>query len=142
MLKTSVEMEEQIMKYILKPKWKKSVIITTVFRHNNDTTKAASSDETYRYEEFEVELAEGVNIDELRTWDDFDLDDTDTFTTYEMLDNPVSGDVTYCEWDTSSGVDADEEEMIMEGCIWDLEDWSATESYTSIQCECEITPAS
>jgi len=135
-------MEEWLMKYVLKPKWKKSVIISTVYHHDKDKTKSASSEETYRYEEFEVELAEGVDIDELCTWDDFDLDDTDTFKSYEMLDNPVSGDVTYCEWETSSGVDDDEEEMIMDGCIWDLEDWSETNSYTSIQCECEIVVTS
>ena len=124
------------------PKWKKSVIITTVYFHKTDKTKSASSEETFRYEEYQVELADGITVEELQTWDYFDLDDTATFISYQMLNNPVSGDVTHCEWETSSGMDAEEEELIMDGCVWELEDWESTNSYTQIQCECEVSPVS
>ena len=110
------------MKCILKPKWKKSVSITTEYFHKTDKTKAASSDEVFRYEEFEVELAEGITVEELQTWDDFDLNDTSTFVSYEMLSNPVSGDVTYCEWETTNGLDDEEQELIMDGGIAYIED--------------------
>ena len=130
------------MKCILKPKWKKSVSVTTEYFHKTDKTKAASSDEVIRYEEFEVELAEGITVEELQTWDDFDLNDTTTFVSYEMLNNPLSGDVTHCEWETTNSLDDEEQELIMDGCIWDLEDWESTNSYTYIQCECEVVPLS
>jgi hypothetical protein len=130
------------MKYILKPKWKKCVHINTIYCHKTIKERLAEEDETYRYEEFKVELAEGIDVEELKSWDEFDLDDTDTFLSFEMLDNPVSGDVTYSEWDIENACTDEEREAIEEGNIWDLEDWKSFRSFHSIQSECEIVPVS
>jgi len=131
------------MKYILKPKFKKSVLVETSWAHNDDKSKTAMNNEYYRYEEFEVELAEGVDVEELKTWDEFDLDDTDTFVSYEWLDtSPVSGDVTYSEWEVSNGCSDEERELIEEGDIYELENWDTENSFTTIQCECDIEPVS
>lgn len=130
------------MKYVLKPKWKKSVRVDTVWAHIADSSKNATQTEFYRYEEYEVEFAEGVNIEEIKNWDEFDLDDEDTFLSYELIDNIISGDVTYDEWEASEACSDEERETIEEGNIWDLEDWDSTSSYTTIQCECDIIPVS
>lgn len=130
------------MKYLLKPKWKKSVRVDTVWAHIADSSKNAIQTEFYRYEEYKVEFAEGINVEEVKNWDDFDLDDEDTFLSYELIDNPISGDVTYDEWSVSVACTDEERETIEEGNIRDLEDWDSTNIYTTIQCDCEIILAS
>ena len=131
------------MQYILKPKWKKCVCVETQWAHNDEPKRNAINSEYYRYEEFEVTLAEGVDVEVLKTWEEFDLDDEETFASYEWLDtSPVSGDVAYSDWEVSNACTDEEREAIEEGDIWNLEDWDTTESYTKINSECEITPAS
>jgi len=130
------------MKYILKPKWKKSVLVETQWVHNDDNDRNARNSEYYRYEEFEVKLAEGVDVEELKTWDKFNLTTDSTFEEYEWIDAEYSGDVSYGEWEISKACTDEEREAIEEGSIWDLEDWDIGDSYTTIDCECEIVPVS
>ena len=131
------------MKYILKPIWKKSVFVETHWVHNDDLNRGATNSTYYRYEEFEVILAKDVDVEELKTWEEFDLDDAETFASYEWLDtSPVSGDVIYSDWEVSNACTDEEREAIKEGGLWALEDWDTGEIYTRIYCECEITPVS
>ena len=115
----------------------------TVWQHETDATKTATNTEYYRYEEYEVELAEGIDVEELKTWDEFDLDDLETFASYEWLDtSPVSGDVTYAEWEVSAGCSDEEREQIEEDEIYDLEGWHIMGNYITLTCECDIIPVS
>lgn len=137
------------MKYILQPKWKKCVYETTVYTDTeydeesktHTVIKSATCTESFRYEEFEVELAEGVDVEDLKTWNEFELDDTSVFSSYEQLDNPVTGDG--CSYDAEEFVGLTDEEITF---IEDNEVYETTLQpsswHTVISCECEIVPVS
>ena len=130
------------MKYILKPKGKKRVEVHTRWENIEDKSKYATCIETYRYEEFEIQLAEGIDIEELKIKQDFDLADFNTFTKYEWLDSsPLSGDVTDVDRELHN-CDSEEQEKIESGEIYELDDWEQNGDYyrVFITCECDFIP--
>jgi hypothetical protein len=135
------ELGDYEMRYVLKPEFKKCVVQTQSWKKKGSSA-AASLEEIYRYEEFEVELQEGVALED---WDSeqVELTDTSIFASYKWLDNPVSGDVVYrAVTDVDGDISDEEEEAIADDRADNLEDWEATKYTLEIQCESVWLPVS
>ena len=71
------------MQYIVKPKWKKSVVIEEIYKHE-PSGKVCSFECWYRYESYIVTFAEEVDIDEVKTWEKLNLTDADVVVEYDV----------------------------------------------------------
>ena len=134
--------EEHDMKYIVSPKYKKSVRYETVYRHTSRVNTIAILEQYLRFESFLVEFQPGVNIEEVKDWDQLDLDDSETVTVYETRENFT--DVSVADWRFSglSEEESQELEMYIEenGGIYDHEDWEELELTISILGGVNIEP--
>ena len=54
------------MKYLIKPKFNNCVLVETQWGHKKDKSKSATEICWYRFQKYEVELADGADIDQLK----------------------------------------------------------------------------
>ena len=74
------------MQYIVKPKWKKRVVIEKIYKHE-PSGKVCSFECWYRYENYIVTFAEGVDIGEVKTWEKLNLTDADIVVDYDVYED-------------------------------------------------------
>ena len=127
------------MKYLIKPKFNNCILIETRYGHNKDKSKSATEICWYRFQEYEVELADGVDIDQLKQSKTINLSDTTIFKSYIEADDQGGGDLHYQEWDHLKGTSEEEEERIYDNAMYELEDWVEIKSTVKINCSCEFT---
>ena len=131
------------MHYIVSPKYKKSVRYKTTYKHKSKEMVFAGHEQYYRFESFCVEFQPGVDPEEVKEWDELELDDDDVVKSYEPHEG--DGDETYAEWEFSGLSDEEREELeeyIEEECgLYDHEDWEEVEVTISIEGGVNIEPA-
>ena len=126
------------MKYIIKPKFNNSILVETQYGHETDLNKSATEISWYRYQEYEVELAEGADINQLMKSEAINLSDKQNFKSYTEADDQGGGDLHYQEWDHLKGTSEEEEELIYDNAMYELNDWVEVKSTLKINCVCEF----
>jgi len=127
------------MRYLVKPKFKNTILIKTQWGHKIDSNKSATEICWYSYQEYEVELAEGIDISECEKLKVVNLDDIKIFKSYIEADDQGGGDLHYQEWDSVKGTTEEENDRIYDNAIWELENWVSGKSTKIINCSCYFT---
>ena len=127
------------MKYLIKPKFNNCILVETQWGHKKDKSKSATEICWYRFQKYEVELADGADIDQLKQSETINLSDTTNFKSYIEADDQGGGDLHYQEWDHLQGTSEDEEERINDNAMYELKDWVEVKSTLKINCPCEFT---
>ena len=134
------------MKYIVKPKWKKSVVIEEIYKHET-SNKLCSFATYYRYESYIVTFAKGISVEEVMTWEELDLDDADVVEEYEVYED--ADDISFVEGYINNLPEATQNEIENlideEGLAWDqifeeIEGFSFIESNHRLECAVSIEP--
>jgi len=127
------------MKYLIKPKFNNCILVETKWGHSKDKSKSATEICWYRFQKYEVELADGADIDQLKQSETINLSDTTNFKSYIETDDQGGGDLHYQEWDHLQGTSEEEEERINDNAMYELKDWVEVKSTLKINCPCEFT---
>ena len=134
------------MQYIVKPKWKKSVVIEEIYKHE-PSGKVCSFECWYRYESYIVTFAEGVDIDEVKTWENLNLTDADIVVEYDVYED--ADDISSTDANLSNLPEGVQEAIQNfqedEDLAWDevFEDYDGLIYFDTshrIQCEVSIEP--
>lgn len=130
------------MRFIIKPNWKNSILEITRYQ-KADNSAAARNLRWYRYEEFEVEIADTANLETVKQLHNINLDDEQTFKHYESLFCQGCDELHYEEWETYGCSDS-EREKIEEDCdISELEEFEQKgNTRIVIQSDCSFVAIS
>ena len=130
------------MKCIVSPKYKKSVRYETTYKHTSKDMAFAEHEQYYRFESFLVKFKRGVNIEEVKDWEQLDLNDGEVVKSYEPHEGDGDETSSFYSFSGLSEDECEELELYIEenGGIYYHEDWKEVELTISILGGVNIEP--